>query len=246
MNTTCNHSAGQTPNHHGPPSILTPPRVLNPLLVSLSSSHNHFGSSLSLPQTPNKRTTGYGDTELKPTRPQSYHAESVSTLQDSPKPSAPSPLQRIFKVLATTPSLSSLFGNSQSSISQPTSPLDPLRSSLSSVLASHTRHHQLGQTPTRHMHLGHTLRDSHGHSPETLQLNFSNSANINMIHSNANGRNRSPFRAKQAGRGTTSWQLKEFAEATLGSGSLRKAVKLPEGEDEDEWLAVNGKSILDH
>jgi MOB kinase activator 1 len=28
----------------------------------------------------------------------------------------------------------------------------------------------------------------------------------------------------------------------LGSGSLRKAVKLPEGEDLNEWLAVNGES----
>jgi MOB kinase activator 1 len=38
---------------------------------------------------------------------------------------------------------------------------------------------------------------------------------------------------------TNSWQLKQFAEATLGSGSLRKVVRLPEGEDKDEWLAVN-------
>jgi MOB kinase activator 1 len=33
--------------------------------------------------------------------------------------------------------------------------------------------------------------------------------------------------------------LRQFAEATLGSGSLKKAVKLPEGEDLNEWLAVN-------
>ncbi|KAF4535790.1 Protein kinase regulator [Lasiodiplodia theobromae] len=47
------------------------------------------------------------------------------------------------------------------------------------------------------------------------------------------------FRAKEGKRGTSSWQLKQFAEATLGSGSLRKAVQLPEGEDLGEWLAVN-------
>ncbi|KAK7533776.1 Mob1/phocein [Phyllosticta citribraziliensis] len=47
------------------------------------------------------------------------------------------------------------------------------------------------------------------------------------------------FRAKEGKRGTSSWQLKQFAEATLGSGSLRKAVQLPEGEDIGEWLAVN-------
>lgn len=55
----------------------------------------------------------------------------------------------------------------------------------------------------------------------------------------SNSRTRTPFRPQKAGKGTTNWQLKQFAEATLGSGSLRKAVKLPEGEDKDEWLAVN-------
>ncbi len=53
-----------------------------------------------------------------------------------------------------------------------------------------------------------------------------------------------PFKPQKANRGTSSWQLKQFAEATLGSGSLRKAVKLPEGEDLNEWLAVNGGSLL--
>lgn len=47
------------------------------------------------------------------------------------------------------------------------------------------------------------------------------------------------FRPARAQRGTNSYQLKQFAEATLGSGSLRKVVCLPEGEDKDEWLAVN-------
>jgi hypothetical protein len=59
------------------------------------------------------------------------------------------------------------------------------------------------------------------------------------VHSNS--RSRAPFKPNgKAGRGTSSWQLKQFAEATLGSGSLRKAVMLPEGEDKDEWMAVNG------
>eukprot|EP01103_Thecamoeba_quadrilineata_P017514 TRINITY_DN6251_c0_g1_i1.p1 TRINITY_DN6251_c0_g1~~TRINITY_DN6251_c0_g1_i1.p1 ORF type:complete len:217 (-),score=33.83 TRINITY_DN6251_c0_g1_i1:151-801(-) len=35
------------------------------------------------------------------------------------------------------------------------------------------------------------------------------------------------------------YQLKKYAEATLGSGNLRLAVVLPEGEDLNEWLAVN-------
>lgn len=55
-----------------------------------------------------------------------------------------------------------------------------------------------------------------------------------------NARTRGQFRPKNANKGTSTYQLRQFAEATLGSGSLRKAVQLPEGEDLNEWLAVNG------
>ncbi|KAL2698185.1 hypothetical protein AAEP93_010895 [Penicillium crustosum] len=55
----------------------------------------------------------------------------------------------------------------------------------------------------------------------------------------SNARTRAPFKPRSAAKGTSSYQLRQFAEATLGSGSLRKAVKLPEGEDQNEWLAVN-------
>lgn len=56
-----------------------------------------------------------------------------------------------------------------------------------------------------------------------------------------NARTRGAFKPRSTAKGTSSYQLRQFAEATLGSGSLRKAVKLPEGEDENEWLAVNGE-----
>lgn len=59
----------------------------------------------------------------------------------------------------------------------------------------------------------------------------------------SNPRTRAPFKPQKSNRGTSSWQLKQYAEATLGSGSLRKAVRLPEGEDKDEWLAVNGETF---
>ena len=36
-------------------------------------------------------------------------------------------------------------------------------------------------------------------------------------------------------------QLKKHIDATLGSGNLRDAVRLPPGEDLNEWLAVNSK-----
>ncbi|KAJ5805274.1 hypothetical protein N7474_011161 [Penicillium riverlandense] len=53
----------------------------------------------------------------------------------------------------------------------------------------------------------------------------------------SNARTRAPFKPRSAAKGTSSYQLRQFAEATLGSGSLRKAVQLPEGEDLNEWLA---------
>ena len=61
-----------------------------------------------------------------------------------------------------------------------------------------------------------------------------------VLSSSSNARSRNQFKPTRANKGTTSYQLRQFAEATLGSGSLRKAVKLPEGEDLNEWLAVNG------
>lgn len=36
--------------------------------------------------------------------------------------------------------------------------------------------------------------------------------------------------------------LREAA-ATLGSGDLRQAVRLPEGEDLHEWIAINSKCV---
>jgi len=60
---------------------------------------------------------------------------------------------------------------------------------------------------------------------------------------NSNQRTRNQFRPRNATKGTTSYQLRQYAEATLGGGSLRKTVKLPEGEDENEWLAVNSKDV---
>lgn len=62
-----------------------------------------------------------------------------------------------------------------------------------------------------------------------------------LTRSNSNARNRPAFQPQKRAKGTNSWQLKQFAEATLGSGSLRKVVQLPEGEDKDEWIAVNSK-----
>jgi len=47
---------------------------------------------------------------------------------------------------------------------------------------------------------------------------------------------------KNIPEGTHQYDLMKHAAATLGSGNLRLAVMLPEGEDLNEWVAVNSKS----
>ena len=48
------------------------------------------------------------------------------------------------------------------------------------------------------------------------------------------------FRPKRNHRvGTKRYELHKYAQATLGTGNLHDAVMLPEGEDANEWLAVN-------
>lgn len=64
---------------------------------------------------------------------------------------------------------------------------------------------------------------------------------LGFFNSNSRTRSTAPFKPAKSNRSTSSWQLRQFAEATLGSGSLRKAVRLPEGEDLNEWLAVYGE-----
>ncbi|KAG9317526.1 Mob1/phocein [Chiua virens] len=51
---------------------------------------------------------------------------------------------------------------------------------------------------------------------------------------------------KDVPEGTKQYQLRKYAEATLGSGNLRLAVQLPEGEDVNEWLAVHAVDFFNH
>ncbi|KAG5573652.1 hypothetical protein H5410_063418 [Solanum commersonii] len=59
------------------------------------------------------------------------------------------------------------------------------------------------------------------------------------------GRNQRTFRPKKsAPSGSKGAQLRQHIDSTLGSGNLREAVRLPPGEDINEWLAVNSTSPL--
>ncbi|KAJ0914055.1 putative MOB kinase activator family [Helianthus annuus] len=52
--------------------------------------------------------------------------------------------------------------------------------------------------------------------------------------------NQKTFRPKKgAPSGSKGAQLKKHTDPTLGSGNLREAVRLPPGEDLNEWLAIN-------
>ncbi|TVU46595.1 hypothetical protein EJB05_06138, partial [Eragrostis curvula] len=62
----------------------------------------------------------------------------------------------------------------------------------------------------------------------------------NMSFFGRGSRNQRTFRPKKsATSGNKGMQLKRHIDATLGSGNLREAVRLPIGEDLNEWLAVN-------
>ncbi len=88
----------------------------------------------------------------------------------------------------------------------------------------------------------------HEDSPEpsaVRRMTEGATANLKMLKS-SNQRAKNQFRPRVGKGGATSYQLRQYAEVTLGGGSLRKVVKLPEGEDENEWLAVNSMSMLYH
>lgn len=59
------------------------------------------------------------------------------------------------------------------------------------------------------------------------------------------GRSNKTFKPKKnIPEGTHQYDLMKHAAATLGSGNLRLAVQLPEGEDLNEWVAVNSMCII--
>ncbi|KAK6152006.1 hypothetical protein DH2020_014641 [Rehmannia glutinosa] len=63
---------------------------------------------------------------------------------------------------------------------------------------------------------------------------------LSRIRVRESARNHKTFRPKKSSpSGSKGLQLKKHIDATLGSGNLREAVRLPPGEDLNEWLAVN-------
>ncbi len=66
-----------------------------------------------------------------------------------------------------------------------------------------------------------------------------------MSDNSSSSRSSKTFKPKKnIPEGTHQYDLMKQAAATLGSGNLRQAVMLPEGEDLNEWVAVNSKYIF--
>ena len=66
--------------------------------------------------------------------------------------------------------------------------------------------------------------------------------NMSLFPLDSNTRATKTFKPKKnIPEGTHQHDLMKHAAATLGSGNLRLAVVLPEGEDLNEWVAVNSK-----
>ena len=53
--------------------------------------------------------------------------------------------------------------------------------------------------------------------------------------------NQKTVKLKKMQEGSHGSDLLKYASATLGSGNIKQAVALPEGEDMNEWIAVNSK-----
>ncbi|KAK5705013.1 Mitotic exit network component [Elasticomyces elasticus] len=111
----------------------------------------------------------------------------------------------------------------------------PRGSGIPIPVRQENRQHE-AQRPAAHKGgLGFGLAQEIMQKTDLLTLSDSNARN-----NQTRNQTQTSFQPQKRAKGSNSWQLKQFAEATLGSGSLRKVVQLPEGEDRDEWLAVNG------
>lgn len=180
-----------------------------------------------------------------------------------PKEAYQSPLQRIGEALRSQQTAREPISDRPCSTSfeEPQTPSDANRSSYDfsnysytsipgtsqSIIETNTKREiALGsglewRGPTDKGSIISAIPKSHAHTPRNNKGHFAGTSLLSSVSSNP--RTRAPFKPQKSNRGTSSWQLKQYAEATLGSGSLRKAVRLPEGEDKDEWLAVNGRKI---
>ena len=64
---------------------------------------------------------------------------------------------------------------------------------------------------------------------------------FSSIHASSSRQVKTFKEKKNIPEGSRQYELKKYAEETLHSGNLKKAVALPQGEDINEWVAMNGE-----
>jgi MOB kinase activator 1 len=60
-----------------------------------------------------------------------------------------------------------------------------------------------------------------------------------MSNTNKKKKSKKHYKEEKSHKNKKRMELHEYATATLGAGNMREAVRLPKGEDFNEWLAVN-------
>ena len=67
--------------------------------------------------------------------------------------------------------------------------------------------------------------------------------NCNILFTNRRGPSSKTVKQKRIQDGSHVHDLMKHASRTLGSGNIKLAVQLPDGEDLNEWIAVNSKLV---
>ncbi|RPA87317.1 hypothetical protein BJ508DRAFT_410827 [Ascobolus immersus RN42] len=90
------------------------------------------------------------------------------------------------------------------------------------------------------------IQDQKQTEPESRAVKLPKEATYRTEKLDVKAAGRRTFRPKKSAKGTQAYKLQQFAEATLGLNALREVVKLPEGEDVNEWLACHVVDFYTH
>lgn len=115
------------------------------------------------------------------------------------------------------------------------------RRATESVLQSYLLEKYLITTVNRFKHISSRISFVfQAHTPHHIQ----NCCFQTFLSLHSGSRSSKTFKPKKnIPEGSHQYELLKHAEATLGSGNLRMAVMLPDGEDLNEWVAVNSKHV---
>lgn len=76
-----------------------------------------------------------------------------------------------------------------------------------------------------------------------MNENKTNSGASNILRLSLYSKSSKTVKCKKIPEGSHAHELLKYSSATLGSGNIKMAVQLPDGEDINEWIAVNSMSV---